>query len=192
MASEPARTRLLRAIVSLVLAVTFGHTTACRGPALTFSAAINFAMKRSAPCSAVMRHSPSSWSAVVNWSALKPEALEVVQETPRPLFFLPAHTARDPHQFSEHHALRQSRVLHARHKSRKQDPPPALNRLDALTSRLDERVQIGYQVVGAFVISPTNAATQEAVVGLVQRVVVARARASRDAAVQHCLEYLGS
>ena len=29
-------------------------------------------------------------------------------------------------------------------------------------------------------------------VGSVQRVVVARARAPRDAAVQHCLEYLGS
>ena len=28
--------------------------------------------------------------------------------------------------------------------------------------------------------------------GLAQRVAVARARASRDAAVQHCLEYLGS
>ena len=38
MASEPARTRLLWDILSLVLPVTFGHTTACRGPALTFSA----------------------------------------------------------------------------------------------------------------------------------------------------------
>ena len=47
-------------------------------------------------------------------------------------------------------------------------------------------------MVGAIVISPTNAAGQEAVVGSVQRVVVARAWAPRDAAVQHCLEYLGS
>ena len=36
------------------------HTTACRSPALAFSSAIHFAMKRSAPCSAVLRHSPSS------------------------------------------------------------------------------------------------------------------------------------
>ena len=37
MASEPARARLLWAILPLVLPVTFGHTTACRSPALTFS-----------------------------------------------------------------------------------------------------------------------------------------------------------
>ena len=47
-------------------------------------------------------------------------------------------------------------------------------------------------MVGAIVLSPTDAASQEAVVGSAQRVVVARARAPRDAAVQHCLEYLGS
>ena len=47
-------------------------------------------------------------------------------------------------------------------------------------------------MVSAFVLSPTDAASQEAVVGSAQRVVVARARAPRDAAVQHCLEYLDS
>ena len=36
--------------------------------------------------------------------------------------------------------------------------------------------------------SPTDAASQEHVAGLAQRVVVVRARAPRDAAVQHCLE----
>ena len=39
---------------------------------------------------------------------------------------------------------------------------------------------------------PTDAANQEPVMGSAQRVVVARARAPRHAAVQHCLEYLGS
>ena len=48
------------------------------------------------------------------------------------------------------------------------------------------------QVVGAIVLSLTDAASQEVVVGSAQRVVVARARAPRDAAVQHCLGYLGS
>ena len=60
------------------------------------------------------------------------------------------------------------------------------------TSGLDKRVQIGNRVVGAIVLSPTDAASQEPVVGSAQRVVVARAWAPRDAAVQHCLEYLGS
>ena len=45
---------------------------------------------------------------------------------------------------------------------------------------------------GAIVLYPTDEANQEAVVGSAQRVVVAGAWASRDAAVQHCLEYLGS
>ena len=47
-------------------------------------------------------------------------------------------------------------------------------------------------MVGAIVLSPTDAASQEPVVGSAQRVVVARARAPRDAVGQHCLEYLGS
>ena len=47
-------------------------------------------------------------------------------------------------------------------------------------------------MVGALVLSPTDAASQEPVVGSAQRVVVARARAPRDAAVQHYLEYFGS
>ena len=46
-------------------------------------------------------------------------------------------------------------------------------------------------MVGAIVLSPIDAASQDPVVGSAQRVVMARARAPRDAAVQHCLEYLG-
>ena len=42
------------------------------------------------------------------------------------------------------------------------------------------------------VLSPTDVASQEAVVGSVQRVVVARTRPPRDAAIQHCLQYLGT
>ena len=45
-------------------------------------------------------------------------------------------------------------------------------------------------MVGAIVISPTDAASQEPVVGSAQRVMMARARVPRDPAVQHCLEYL--
>ena len=41
-------------------------------------------------------------------------------------------------------------------------------------------------------LSSIDAESQEPVVGLAQRVVVARAQASCDAAVQHFLEYLGS
>ena len=56
-------------------------------------------------CSAVPRHPPSSWAAVVHWSALMPKGLRsFVQETPHPLFFLAPHTARAPHQSSGHHA----------------------------------------------------------------------------------------
>ena len=47
-------------------------------------------------------------------------------------------------------------------------------------------------MVGAIVISPTDTSSQEAVVGSAQRVVGARARAPRDAAVHHFVEYLES
>ena len=46
-------------------------------------------------------------------------------------------------------------------------------------------------MVGAIALSPTDAASRQAVVGSAQRAVVARARAPRDAAVR-CTEYLGS
>ena len=71
----------------LVLPVTFGHTTACRSPAMTFSAAIHFALQRSAPCSAVLRLPPSSWVAVVHWSALMPKALGSSRKHPIHSFF---------------------------------------------------------------------------------------------------------
>ena len=47
-------------------------------------------------------------------------------------------------------------------------------------------------MVGEIVLLPTDEASQEAVGGSAQRVVVARGRAPRDAVVQYCLEYLGS
>ena len=47
-------------------------------------------------------------------------------------------------------------------------------------------------MVGASVLSPTDAASLEPMVDSAQRVVVARARAPRDAAVRHCLDYLDS
>ena len=82
MACEPARARLLWHILSLVLPVTFGHTTACLSPALAFAAAIHFAMKCSAPCPAVLRYSLSSCAAVVHWSALMPNALRSSRKHP--------------------------------------------------------------------------------------------------------------
>ena len=45
---------------------------------------------------------------------------------------------------------------------------------------------------GAIVLSSTDAASQQPLVGSAQSAVVARARAPRDVAVQHCLKYLGS
>ena len=85
----PIRARSLWAVLSLVLPVTFGHITACRSPALAFSAAIHFAMKSSGPCFAVLRHSPSSWAAVVHWSALMPKALRSSRKHPIHSFSCP-------------------------------------------------------------------------------------------------------
>ena len=57
-ANQHEHARLFWAILSLILSVTFGDIIVCRSPALAFSAAIHFAMKRSARCFAVLRHSP--------------------------------------------------------------------------------------------------------------------------------------
>ena len=105
----------------------FGHTTAYCSPVLFFSAAIHFAMKCSAP-SLFCRSAP--FPLVLGCGrpllvGVDAESSEVVQETPHLLFFLAPHTAHAPHHFSEHHALQQSRILHARHKFREQDPPSA-------------------------------------------------------------------
>ena len=149
-------------------------------PWLSLQRTAHSAIQCSAPCSAVLRHSPSSGAAVVHWSALMPKALRSSRKQSHPLFFLVPHATRHPQHFSEYHALRQSRILHARHKFRKQDPRPAL------ISRLDKRVQIENRVAGAIVFSPTEAANQGPAVGSAQRVVVARAQAPRHAAVQFC------
>ena len=119
------------------------------------------------------------------------ENSEVVQKTPHPFLLLFPRGPRNPHEFPEHHALRESRLLHARHKPRKRDPPLPQYRLDALAPHLHEGVEVGDRVVSAIVLSPSDAAGQEAVVGSAQHVVVARTRAPRDAAVQYCLEYFG-
>ena len=47
-------------------------------------------------------------------------------------------------------------------------------------------------MISVIVLSSTNGASQEDVVDTAQRVVMARTRAPRDAAVQHCIDYVGS
>ena len=64
--------------------------------ALASSAAIHFAMKCSAPCSAVLRHYPSSWAAVVHWSAFMPKALRSSKKHPVHSFSCPPLTQPVP------------------------------------------------------------------------------------------------
>ena len=81
-ASKPVRARLLWATLSLVLPVTFGQIAACRSAALALSAAIHFVMKTSAPCFAVLCHSPSSWAAIVHLSGWMPKTLRSSRRHP--------------------------------------------------------------------------------------------------------------
>ena len=180
MASESARGGLLWAVLSLVLPVTFECTTAYRSPALAFSAGVHFATKRCASFSPVLRHYPWSWTAVViHWSALIWKTL-TSRKYPISLNCPPP-----SHRFSEHHTLRQSRVSYACHNFREQNSPTH-NRLEALTSRLHERLQIGNRV------SPTDAASQGAVLGVAQRIVLTRTRAPRDSRTTCCFDFLSS
>ena len=82
-ASKPVRARLLYAtLYSLVLPVTFGHVSACINAALALSAAIHFVMKISAPCLAVLCHSPSSWAAILHLSGSMPKILRPSRRHP--------------------------------------------------------------------------------------------------------------
>ena len=75
--------------------------------ALAFSAAIHFAMKRSAPCSAPpCAITPRVLGSNRPLVGVDAESSEVVRETPHQVFFLDRHAAHAAHQFSEHHALR--------------------------------------------------------------------------------------
>ena len=153
--------RLLWVILFLVLPVTFGHTTVYRSPALTFSAVIHLAMKRSDSCSVVLRHSSSSWDAIVHWSAVISKAVRSSRRHPVHFFSCPPRSPRPPPFFQ---TSRTSAVSCRSCVPRipRTDPPPAHDPLDALTSRLYEHIQIGNRVVGSIVLSPINVARQEA------------------------------
>ena len=69
------------------------------------------------------------------------ESSEVVHQITHHVSLLP-HAGRAPHQFSQYHSLRQSCVIHTRHKPREKDPPPAQNCLHALTPHHYERMQM--------------------------------------------------
>ena len=145
MASEPARARLLWTILSLVLPVTFGYTIACRSPALAFSTAIHFALKRSAPCSAVLRNFPKSWAAVVHQPVLMSKALRSSRKHPIHSFSLPPmQPASLTNSLDIAHFGNLVSSMRARSAS------CAKSRRDALMCYLDKRVQIKIGWSGRF------------------------------------------
>ena len=152
--------RLLWTILSLVLPVTFGHTTAYRSPALAFSAAINFAMKCSTSCSAVLRHFSSSWAAAVHWSALMPKALRSFRNTPSTLFPGPTQLAPPTSSPTITHFGSLVSPMCAT------NPANKTHLLRKVASRLYKRVQKLWQTCGRrYCFSPTDVASQEAVMG---------------------------
>ena len=128
--SEPARARLLWAILSSVPPVTLGHTTSCHSRAQTFFSSIHFAIKRPI----MLRYSPPSWAAVGHWSTLIQNVLRSSRKHPIHSFSWTLTLPASPTS----HALRQSPSLHARLKSRQNDPPRAHEHLNALTFRRDK------------------------------------------------------
>ena len=185
-ASESARARLFWAIPSLILRVTFGHTTACRSSDPFRHEMFRPLFRRSAPSPPVLGCSRAM-------AGVDAESSEVVQEIPHLIFSLASYTARAPHQFSEHHVLRQSHILHARHKSRKHRirlPREVASMLSLPVLISVSRQEIGWLARLCF--RQPIQRVKKLWWARRQRVVVARARARRDAAVQHFLEYLGS
>ena len=119
-----------------------------------FFAAINFAMKYSTPCSPVLRHSPSSWAAVLHWSALMPKALRPSRKHPiHSLFCPPIEPAPPTISMNITHfdsLVSSMRATNPANKIR------LLRKVASMLSlRLNKRVQIGNRVVGAIVLVPT-------------------------------------
>ena len=75
------------------------YTAIYRSPSLTFSAAIQLTMKRSALCSSALRHYPSSWATGVLWSALIPKALRSFRRHPVHSFPCPPTQPAPPSPF---------------------------------------------------------------------------------------------
>ena len=179
MASEPARARLLRAILFLARPVTFGHTTPCRSRALTFSAAMHFAMKHSAPCSAILRHSPSSWAAVVHRSVLIPKA---PRSSRKNLIYSVSWPPTQPTPPTSSPNIKHFGSLVASTRDTFAVNKIQLRRIIAAMSSLPvflsvSKYLVGIRIVCAIVL-PTDEASQEAVAGLAQRVVMTLARGS--------------
>ena len=102
-------------------------TSALAGVQTTRATAINFAMKRSAPCSAVLRHPPSSWAAVVHWSTLMPKALRLFRKYPIHSFsWPPAQPAPPTNSPNTTHFGSQSRIRLVRKVASMQHSLPVL------------------------------------------------------------------
>ena len=119
-------------------------------------------MKCPAPCSAILRHSPSSWAAVVHWSALILKALRSSRRHPIHSFswppMQPAPPTSSPNITLFGSLVSSMRVIIPGTASASCAQSPII---DALTSRLHRRVQIGNWVVGAIILSLTEAASGE-------------------------------
>ena len=172
MASEPARARLLSAILSLVIPVTFGHMTP----------AINFSMKHTPRV-------PAPFALVLGCS----RPLVGVHKTPHPLLFLPpAMQAAFP--TSSSNITRFGCLVSS---MRVENPANGSCLLRIIASMLSlpvlisvPRYEIGWSV-RLFFRQPMQR-VRKLWWARHSCVVVARARAPSDATVQHCLEYLGS
>ena len=118
------------------------------------------------------------------------ESSAIVQKISHPLFFLPPHAARAPTK-SPNIAHFGSLVS----SMRATNPANSIRLLRIIASVLSLPAFMNvsrHEIRWSIDLSPTDAASQEVVVGSAQCATMARARASRDAAVQYCFEYLSS
>lgn len=110
---------------------------------------------------------------------------------PHLLLFLRPRENRTLQDFSEHHALRQSCIIHTRNKHHKKYPPLKQYNLDALATLFTRvsKQEIAWSVPLTF--SPSDGAGQEGLLGSAKCVVTTRAWTPSDAPAQHRLEDVG-
>lgn len=89
-----------------------------------------------------------------------------------PTLFLALVEIAPPHEVSKHATFRETSAFRTRHKAREQNPFLTQYCLDALALRRQESVKVGDRMVWAFMISRSDEAGQDVIIGSVQRIVV--------------------
>lgn len=116
-------------------------------------------------------HLSESWAVIIYRSVSISKGL-ILTRGHSTYSFSCARGNRTPHEVSKHATFRETSAFRTRHKACEQNPFLTQYCLDALALRRQESVKVGDRMVWAFMISRSDEAGQDVIIGSVQRIVV--------------------